>query len=318
MDNESGDSGEMPQELNYDDAPLRPFTGVFTTVVQLFTSLSVICPTLLVLAVIIRQPRLNNFCYWFIANLLVCNILVALLFLPAAVNIAVNMITDQIYTMHFIVNFASIPSVAYYLICCVIFADMLYFLFFNKYQDFLTSKNAVVMVSIAWGISCSIVILLNILKSSIPLSDHSILLIIWFILLVVKIGIGLSVLCTNVYLFYYWTKVNVQLQVEVLNIPTTNNKCRLHKQIDIFVRVESCIKPFFAFFSISLFSVVIEIIKVIVTGYPNGFHHAPFSFVIFIILTWLECIFCVLTYSILLLTILDCSYFRDNKIMPAA
>ena len=318
VDSEGSSSGEMPQELSYVDAPLGPFTEVFTTMMQLFISFSVICPTFLLVAVIIRQSQLNNYRYWFIANLLVCNTLVALLFLPAAINTAVNMFTDQIYSTQFIIGFAFIPSIAYCLMCCVIFTDMFCFLFYDRYQDFLTSNKAIVMVSIAWGISCVIVILLSILKTSICLSDHLILLIICVILLVVKIAIGVAVLCSNVYLFYYWTKVNVKLQAEVLNIPTSDNKCRLHKQIDIFVRVESCVKLFFAFFSISLFSMAIEIIKVIITGYTNGFHHAPFSFVVFIILTWMECIFCVLAYFILLLTILDSSYFRNNKIMPSA
>ena len=315
MDSEGGNSGEMLQELCHDDnVPLGLFTEVFTSMMQLFASSSVVCPTLLIVVVIIRESQLNNFRYWFIANLLVCNTLVALLFLPAAIDTAANMFTDQVNSKQFFVSFASIPSVAYCLMCCVTFVDMFCFLFFNKYQDFLTSKKAIAMVSIAWGISCVVVILLNILKTSTCLSDHLILLIICVTLLVIKIIIGVSVLCTNVYLFYYWTKVNVRLQAEVLNIPTSDNKCRLHKQIDIFVRVESCIKLFFAFFSISLFSVAIEIIKVIVTA---GFHHSPFSFVIFIVLTWMECMFCVLAYFILLLTILDWSYFRNNKIMPS-
>ena len=311
VDSEGDNSGEMLQELSNDDA--GSFTEVFTTMMQVFASFSVVCPTLLVVAVIIRQPRLNNFRYWFIANLLVCNILVALLFLPAAINTAVNMFSDQVNSKQFVVGFASIPSVAYCLMCCVVFVDMFCFLFFDKYQDFLTSKKAIAMVSIAWGVSCAVVVLLSILKTSISLSDHWILLIICVTLLVVKISIGVSVLCTNVYLFYYWTKVNVKLQAEVLNIPTSDNKCRLHKQIDVFVRVEMCIKLFFAFFSISLFSVAIEIIKVIII---TGFHHSPFSFVIFIILTWMECMFCVLAYFILLLTIVDYSYIR-NKIMPS-
>lgn len=314
VDSEGGNSEEMLQELTYDNAPLGPFTEVFTIMMQLFASFSVICPTLLVVAVITRQPRLNNFRYWFIANLLVCNTLVALLFLPAAINSAVTIHTDQV---NFMVGFASIPSIAYCLMCCVIFADMFCFLFFDKYQDFLTSKKAIAMVSIAWGISCAVVILLSILKTSASLSDHWILLIICVILLVIKISIGVSVLCTNIYLFYYWTKVNVRLQAEVLNIPTSDNKCHLHKQIDIFVRVELCIKLFFVFFSISLFSLTIEIIKVSIISHTNDFNHSPFSFVIFIILTWMECMFCVLAYFTLLLVILDRSYFRNNQIIPS-
>ena len=311
-------STAVPQELCNPDAPAytEPFATMLTTVMQLFSSLSVIAPALFIIAVIIQQPRLNNFRYWFIGNLLACNVLVAILFLPAAINVAVHMVTGHVFSMQFIVSFASIPSVAYGLMSCVIFADMFCFLFFDSYQDYLTPKKVIVMAVIPWVISCAIVVILSIRKASDTLSDRVVLLITSVIMLVIKIFIGVAVVCLNVFLFYYWTKVNMRLQAEVFNSPTAQNKNRLHKQINIFVRVESCIKPLFAFFSISVFNMAFEITKVIIIY--DVYDDAPVSFVIFVIMTWLECIFCVLTYSILLMTFYPlCSYFKRNTIMPA-
>lgn len=313
-------SGTMPQGLTHSDAFTNagPFTAVFTTVTQLFTSLSIVCPALIIISVIIRQPRLSNHRYWFIINLLVSNILVAILFLPATINTAAHMFTDhEAASMEFIVGYALIPPVAYCLVSCVILTDMFCFLFFGNYQQFLTSKKAIVMVKIPWIMSCVFVVLLSIQKSVELLSNHIILLITVAFMLIVKIIIGVAVLFLNVFLFYYWAKVNIRLQAEVFNLPTAQSKCRLHKQINIFVRVESCIKPFFAFFSISLFGVAIEIMKGILAVSACGFHHAPVSFVIFIVLTWVECMFCVLTYAILLMIIFRYACFKNNKIFPA-
>jgi len=316
-DLEYNDSGVMSQETNYDDAStyIGPFTAIFTTVLQLFSSLSIAVPALFIIAIIIQQPRLNNFRYWFIGNLLFCNILVGIVFLPAAIDAAVHMFTDQEFSMQFIVGFALVPFVAYCLMCCIIFTDMFCYLFFDKYQDFLTPKKATMVVKIVWFSSCVYVVLLNVLQSSNPYSSHIILLITVIVVFVIKGIIGVAVLCLNALLFYYWTKVNIKLQAEVLNLPTTQNRCRLHKQIEVFVRVESCMKQFFAFFLMILFSIAVEIIEVIITYYNLGFYNAPVSFVIFIVLTWVECIFCVIAYSILLMIIFH-HYCFKNKVMP--
>ena len=295
-------------------------SGPLTTLIQLFTSLSVTGPALFVLAIISHQPQLNNFRYWFIANLLVCNVLVSVLFLPAAIDTADHMFNDQIYSMQSVVSFAAIPSLACSLISCVIFTDMFCFLFFSKYQDFLTTKKAVVMMSVAWGVSCVIVTVLSVWRTTNSFGDHFILFIACVVSLVIKIIIAIAATCLNVFLFYYWSKVNIRLQVEVLNAPTTDNNCRLRKQIDIFVKIESCIKPFFAFFSSSLFNVAMQIIKVVIASCSNSFYNAPIPFVVFIILTWMECIFCMLAYSISLRTKFHSFYFkqfRNNRITPA-
>lgn len=305
-----GDDGDSPFSW------YKPFTAMLTIMAQLFASSSVIGPALFVIAVIIRQPRLNNYRYWFIANLLVCVMLVAMVFLPAAVNTASQMFTDQVSSMQFIVNFTIIPSLACCFMSCVVFADMFCFLFFANYQNYLTPKKSVVMAMAAWVMASAVVLVLSTASSSGLLSDHIILLVVSIILLMVKIIIGVAVLCLNVFLFYYWTKVNVRLQEEVLNLPSAESRSRLHKQIDVFVRVESSIKPFFAFFSISLFNVAIEIVKVIIAGYTSGFYNAPISFVTFIALTWLECVCCVLTYSVLLIIIFHWSCSKSNKIVP--
>ena len=314
------ESGIMPQELGYSDDDdyswYKPFAAMITILVQLFTSSSVVGPALLLIAIIIRQPRLNNFRYWFIANLLVCVMLVAMVFLPAAINTAAQMLTAQASSIQFIVNFTIIPPLASCFMSCVVFMDMFCFLFFADYQNYLTPKKAIAMAMAAWVISSVIVLVLSVGSSSDLLSYHIILLITIIIVLMVKIIIGVAVLCLNVFLFYYWTKVNVRLQEEVLNLPTAESKSRLHRQIDIFVRVESSIKPFFAFFSISLLSVAIEIVKVIIAVYTNGFYDAPISFVTFIALIWLECVCCVLTYFILLMIIFHWSCSKSNKIMP--
>ena len=311
---DTGSSGEA-QELSY----ATVLAGPFTTMMQLLTSLSVTGPALLVLAVISLQPRLNNFRYWFIANLLVCNVLVSVLFLPAAIDTAGHMLKDQIYSIQFVISFAAIPSVACSLISCVIFTDIFCFLFISNYQDFLTARRAAVMMSVAWGLSCGVVTVLSIWRTTNSSGDHFILFITCVISLVMKIIIAIAAVCLNVILFYYWSKVNIRLQAEVLNVPTADNKCHLRKQIDIFVKVESCIKPFFAFFSNSLFNVAMQIVKVVIASYTNGFYNTPIPFIIFIILTWMECIFCVLAYSISLRATFHSFYFgqlRNNRIVP--
>lgn len=315
-------SGAIPQEMNHTDASAYinrgPFTAVFTIMMQLFSSSSVVLPTLFIIYVIMQQSQLKNFRYWFIANLLLCDSLIAIVFLPAAIDAAVHMLNGQDFPMQFIVSFACIPSVSYSFMCCVILADMFCFLFIDKYQNILTQKKVIGMVMVAWIASCGVVVVLSIWNTSGPLS----LSITTVIMLVIKIVVGISVLCLSIFLFYYWTKINIRLQEQILSLPTTQNStqnsCSLRKQIEMFVRVKSSIKPLCAFFFVSLFGVAIEIIKaIILINYACDFSSAPGSFIIFIILTWLECMFCVIIYSILLVIIFWCSFFISNKIMPA-
>ena len=294
-----------------------PFVAM-TTLVQFITSMSVVLPASFITTAILQHPQLNNFRYWFVANVILCRILMAVIFLPTTIDTASSMFNGQGYSLQSISGFAFAVPTACCLMDFAVYGDIVSFLFIPQYQDYLTKKKAKILVGAVWIASYIIVVVFNLLEdSSDDLYGCSVLASEVTILLITKAVTLVILLCSGVAIFCYCTKLTIRIEKEVLSPPATSDKHLLHKQVESFVKIESCMGPFIAFSIITCYGVIIETVKVIIMIITGGFNQAPFAFSFFIVLTWSESIFCLITYSTLFLMKFHLLCFNNNQIFPA-
>jgi len=296
-------------------------SGLFvamTTLIQLVALLSIVLPASFIVSAILQHPQLNNFRYWFAASIICCRILMAIIFLPTAIDTASNMFNNQGYSFQLVSGFAYAVPTACCLMDFVVYCDIFSFLFIPRYQDYLTKKKALVLVGAVWVMSYIIMILFNLVEDSTnDLYGCNVLINEVTILFITKAMMGMILLCSGMALFYYWTKLTIKIEEEVLS---TSDNCDAHllrKQVEKFVKIESCMGPFIAFSAVTVCGVATEMVKAVVMLVTGGFIQTPFSFSFFIFLTWCECVFCIITYSTLYCVKFHLFCFNNNQIFPA-
>ena len=220
------------------------------SVLRLITMAAVTIPAVTVIAVIIHKKTLHKFHYWFVINLMICDIITALTINPFYIALyLIKLFSTAKLSVHCGYMFAFLyiaPISSGFMVLNLTIDAVLAITYPLKYGDLMTKNKVVIMVAIAWMLAASLTLPLIASPnldvevddlSSCPYTISGLL-----VLPFVRIVMAIAIIGFNIYLYWRFFKARqklkclVEVSTEECSSKTKNLKARM-KKYKLFARL---------------------------------------------------------------------------------
>lgn len=225
---------------------------VIDSVMRLAIIAVITIPAVMVIGVIIYKKELHKYHYWFVANLMVCDVVTALTINPSYIILyLIKIFATTKVTVHCgrMFGFLYIAPISSGLMVVNLAIDAFLSIKYPlKYQNLMTKSKAIIMVIIAWMLAASLTLplifspTLNVETEDLSSCPHNITA--FLVLPVIRVILAIAIIGFNIYLYWkvFKTKQTLRCLVEVsatkYSIKTQNLKARMKKYMS-FARLST-------------------------------------------------------------------------------
>ena len=293
--------GSSPTSFILADSTLRVLIAVAIIVLAVMVIRAVIYKKEL-------HEGLHKYHYWFVANLMVCDIVTAITVNPLYITLYVaKMSASVLYTVHCGYSLAVIyiaPISSGFMVVNLAIDAALAVTYPFRYKVIMNKRKAVIMVAIAWLLGAAFTLpisaspLLDVEVDDLQLCPHD--LTAFLALPVVRLATAIAIIALNIYLC--WVTINVTMKHRCLvgvAGRNTNTKKSLRKQIK---KYKAAIGPCVTLLLIIVTDGILRVIRIVlvVVAINKGFIHDDAFKLIFNLATWMEFIIHPMVYGLML------------------
>ena len=279
-----------------------------SSLVLFIAIIAITTPATAVIITIVRKRDLHKYHYWFVANLMVCDILTAICYAP--LHITLNLlkalkIARVFVSCNVVFGITYIPPVcSSFMVVNSAIDAALAITFPLKYENIMTKAKAIIMVVFAWIISASITLPLiaspelDEKVDDLHSCQHTIsaLLVLPF----VRFFTAFTIIGFNIYL--YWLTFRAKVKLKSLVIDSHNPDDAVNSLQTLMKKYKSLVRLSVTLLLIIIVDGVLRIIRLIlaVTAVKYDFHDSNVFLLIFFIATWVEYINHPVAYGLML------------------
>ena len=294
-----------------DDTSLSDRSPAFylaSSLVLFIAIIAITTPATAVIITIIRKRDLHKYHYWFVANLMVCDILAAICYAP--LHITLNLL-KALKIARVFVSCNVVFGIGYIPLICSGFMVVnsaidaaLAITFPLDYENIMTKAKAIIMVVFAWIMSASVTLPLIFSPElddkvdSLHSCQHTISALL--ILPVVRFSTALTIIGFNIYL--YWSTFRAKMKLKNLVMDSHNPDDGVNSLQALMKKYKSLVRLSVTLLLIIIVDGVLRIIRIIlaVTAVNYGFYDSSVFRVIFLVATWVEYVNHPVAYGLML------------------
>ena len=295
---------------------------VTDSVTRLIIIAAITIPAVMVIAVIIRKKELHKYHYWFVINLMLCNIITALTVNPFYIVLyLIKLFSTTKVLVHcgYVFSFLYIaPISSGFMVLNLAIDAVLAIKYPLKYEDLMTKTKAIMMVVIAWMLAASLTLPLiassdlDVEVDNLSLCPYNISA--FLVLPIVRLVMAVAIIGCNIYLYWrlFKTRQRLKCLVEVstreCSSTTQDLKTRM-KKYKSFVRL-----------SVTLLLIIVvdgllrilRVISTIIVGENDFIDNSVFR-LLFNLATWAEYINHPVVYGLMLREVYQTVFCQANN-----
>lgn len=291
-----------------DDNPLGERSSAFylaSTLVSFTAIVAVTVPATMVIITIVYKRELHKYHYWFVANLMVCNILSALSILPIRITLdllKLLKVGKAVVSCNVVFGIFYIPPICSgFMVVNSAIDAALAITFPLKYEDIMNKNKAVFMVVIAWLLAASVTLPLiasselNVEVDNVSSCPHTLGTLV--VLPVVRIFTAFTIIGFNIYLYWSTFKIKLRQKKLVMDFHTSGTIANARmKKYKSFARLSITL------LLIIIIDGVLRIIRLVLAVMADyyGFSDNSVYHVIFLAATWAEYVNHPVVYGLML------------------
>lgn len=305
-----------------DDLELSTTFMLTESVMRLFIMAAITIPAVAVIGVIIHKKELHKFHYWFVINLMICDIVTALTVNPIYVALhMIKLFSTAKVSVHCGCMFAFLyiaPISSGFMVLNLTIDAVLAITYPLKYGDLMTKTRAVIMVVIAWMLAASLTVPLIGNRdrdvevddlSSCPYTISGLL-----VLPIIRVIMAVGIISFNIYL--YWKLLRTKQKLKCLvEVSTTENSTKTKDLRARMKKYKSFTRLSITLLLIMVVDGLLRILRVIssILANQNGFiNDEPFR-LFFSFATWAEYINHPVVYGLMLREIYQTVFCKVNN-----
>ena len=286
----------------------RSTTFYISIILVLFIAIiAVTVPAVLVIITIVRKKDLHKYHYWFVANLMMCDILTAFTIAPLYIASYFLKVLNANLTMRCNVVFGIIqipPICTGFMVVNSTIDAALAISYPLEYKNIMTKTKAVIMVLIAWILAASVTLPLiaspglDVTVDDLSFCPYSIS--IFLLSMVVRLLTAFAIIGFNIYLYWVTFKTKWKLKSLVMDSSCPNG--RVHSLRALLRKYESFIHLGVTLLLIIIVDGVLRIFRVLLVVFATyyGFADNNVYHLIFTISLWAEYVNHPVVYGLML------------------
>ena len=275
--------------------------------VSFIAIIAVTVPAVLVIITIVHKKDLHKYHYWFVANLMVCDILTAFTNAPVYIASFFLKVLNANLTMrcNLMLGIIYIPPICTgFMVVNSTIDAVLAISYPLEYENIMTKTKAVIMVLIAWILAASVTLPLiaspglDVTVDDLSFCPYSIS--IFLFLPVVRLLTAFTIIGFNIYLYWVTFKTKWKLKSLVMDSSCPNGRVRsLHS---LLRKYESFVRVGVILLLIIIVDGVLRIFRISLAVFAAyyGFTDNNVYLVIFMISTWAEYVNHPVVYGLML------------------
>ena len=279
------------------------------SIMRLIIVAAITIPAVMVITVIIRKTKLHKFHYWFVINLMICDVITALVINPFyVVPYLVKLFSNAKLMMHcgYVFAFLYIAPISSGLMVLNLTVDAVLAIAFPlRYEDLMTKTKAIVMVAMAWMLAASLTLPLiaspelDVTVDNLSLCPYNIEA--FLVLPMVRIVMAVAIIGFNIYLYWKLFKTRQQLKC-LIEVSTRESNSKT-----LMIRSQMKKYKLFTRLSVTLLLIIVvdgllrilRVISVIIAS-QNDFIGNEYFRLFFNLATWAEYINHPVVYGLML------------------
>ena len=294
---------------------------VTESIIRLIIMAAITVPAVMVIVVIFRKKELHKYHYWFVINLMICNIITALIINPFYIVLyLIKLFSTAKASVHCGNVFAFLyiaPISSGFMVLNLAIDAVLAITYPLKYEDLMTKTKAVMMVAIAWMLSASLTLPL-IASSDLDVEVDNLTLCpynigAFLVLPVVRLAMAIAIIGCNIYLYWrlFKTRQKLKCLIEVStreSSSTTKDLRARMKKYKSFVRLNVTLLLIIAVDGL------LRILRVVssVIATENDFADNSVYRLLFNVATWAEYINHPVVYGLMLREVYQSVFCKTN------
>jgi len=291
------------------------------SLVSLMVLFAVTVPAFMVVATVIRNNSLYKYHYWFVANLMACDIITAITVNPLYIALYVaKLFASDSYTVHCGYSLAVLyiaPISTGFMVVNLAIDMALAVTYPFKYMVIMNMRKAIAMVGFAWllgavftlPISASPVLDVEVDDLQLCPTDFTAFL----ALPIIRLATAIAIIVLNIYLCLVTIKVTVKHRrlVEVAGRNTSTKKS-LKKQIK---KYKAAVRPCVTLLAIIVCDGILRVVRIVlaVIAINIGFIDNDIFKLIFVLATWMEFIIHPMAYGLMLRKFYHAIFCRNEN-----
>lgn len=292
------------------------------SIMRLMIVAAITVPAVMVIIVVIHKKELHKFHYWFVINLMICDVITALVINPFyVVPYMIKLFSNVKVMMHCGCTFAFLyiaPISSGLMVLNLTVDAVLAIAFPLRYVDLMTKTKAIIMVAMAWMLAASLTLPLiaspelDVTVDNLSLCPYNIKA--FLVLPMVRIVMAVAVIGFNIYLYWKLFKTKQKLKC-LIEISTRGSSSRAHT-------IRSQLKKYKAFtrLSITLLLIIVvdgllrilRVISIIIAN-ENYFTDNEYFRLFFNLATWAEYINHPVVYGLMLREVYQSVFCKTNN-----
>ena len=300
-------SGDGTADILFGDR--YPVSYLCHTLVLFIAILAITVPAALVIVTIIHKKELHKYHYWFVANLMLCDILTAFITTPpfivssllkllevARLNMSCNVMLSIIYIPPICGGFMVLNSTIDAALAISYPLD---------YENIMSKAKAVTMVVIAWVLAGCLTLFsmmadpeLDITVDDLSLCPYNVS--IFLVLPIIRLLTAFAIIGFNVYL--YWVTFKTEWKLKSLVMDSSCPGHRVHSLHDVLQKYKLFARLSVTLLLIIIFDGFLRIFRILLSIFAAyyGFSNHDLYFVLFTILIYAEYINHPVVYGLML------------------
>ena len=294
-----------------DDVSLSDCSTAFylvSSVISIIAVLAITIPATTVIITIARKRDLHKYHYWFVANLMVCDILLALVFPPLHITLnllKVFKVAKLMVRCNIAYGIIHIPPVCSgFMVVNSAIDATLAITFPLDYENIMTKTKAVIMVIVAWIIAASLTLPLignpeldvkvdNL--SSCPYTFNA-----FIVLIVVRSLTAFAIIGFNIYL--YWSTFRAKWKLKSLAMNRHSNDDTVNSLRTLIKKYKSLVRLSITLLLIIIIDGVLRILRIIfgLIAVSYGFSDSSVFQMIILVTVWIEYVNHPVVYGLML------------------